>query len=48
MQFVGTEVVCANTKCLTTLRVTSSRPLKVELVPFEETLNADGRPESYG
>jgi hypothetical protein len=45
---VGSEVVCANPRCLTTLRVKSWNPLKVEVVPVDETYNADSRPESYG
>jgi uncharacterized protein YbaR (Trm112 family) len=45
---IGTEVVCANKNCLTTLRVVSRKPLKVEKVPLEQTYNADSRPESYG
>jgi uncharacterized protein YbaR (Trm112 family) len=45
---VGAEVVCANPQCLTTLRVESQRPLRVAVVPAEQTFNADSRPESYG
>lgn len=44
----GTEVVCANAACLSTLRITQRRPLRVELVPIEQTFNANDRPESYG
>lgn len=45
---VGSDVVCANPECLTSLRIVSRRPLRVEVVPIEETFNADDRPESYG
>ena len=48
MALVGVEVVCANAKCETNLRVESSRPLRLTLVPVEETFNASSRPESYG
>jgi hypothetical protein len=44
---VGSEVVCANPRCLTTLRVKTWNPLKVDVVPVDETYNADSRPESY-
>ncbi len=44
----GTEVVCANSKCLTTLHVDQRGPLRLSVVPFEQTRNADSRPESYG
>ena len=43
---VGSEVVCAN--CESNLRITRRRPLRVEVVPVEETFNPDSRPESYG
>lgn len=43
---VGSNLACVN--CESTLRVDSSRPLKLTLVPYKQTLNADGRPESYG
>ena len=43
---VGSEVVCSN--CETNLRIESRHPLRVALVPVEETFNADDRPESYG
>lgn len=43
----GAEVVCANAHCLTTLRITNRRPMKVEAVPIQETYNPDSRPESY-
>ncbi len=43
---VGSEVVCAN--CETTLRIEGRRPLRVVRLTYEETLDADGRPESYG
>jgi alpha-aminoadipate carrier protein LysW len=45
---VGTEVVCANPNCESTLRIDSRRPLRISLVPIQETFNADSRPESYG
>jgi hypothetical protein len=45
---VGSRLVCANAKCNTTLRVTKRGPASVERVPFEQTLNADSSPESYG
>ncbi|MFO7169143.1 MAG: hypothetical protein DIU80_014060 [Chloroflexota bacterium] len=44
----GAEVVCANPNCLTALRVESHRPLRVAVVPREQTYDADSRPESYG
>ncbi len=44
----GTEVVCANPKCLTTLRVDQRSPLRVSVVPTDQTRNANSRPESYG
>lgn len=44
---VGTDVVCANPKCETNLRVTQHNPLKVERIPIEETYNRNDRPESY-
>ena len=43
---VGTEVVCNN--CESNLRIDSRRPLRISLVPIEQTFNADSRPESYG
>ena len=46
MAMVGVEVVCAN--CETNLRVESVRPLRLTVVPVEETFNASSRPESYG
>jgi alpha-aminoadipate/glutamate carrier protein LysW len=45
---IGSEVVCANPTCLTPLRVESRGPLKVAVVPQEQTYNVDSRPESYG
>lgn len=48
MQTIGTDLVCANIDCETNLRVTHSRPLKIEQIPVEATYNADDRPESYG
>ena len=44
----GNEVVCANSKCLTTLHVESRNPLRVTIVPIAKTRNASSRPESYG
>lgn len=44
----GTEVVCANQRCLTTLRVDQRSPLKLSVVPVEQTRNSNSRPESYG
>jgi hypothetical protein len=46
MALVGAEVVCSN--CETSLRVDSSRPLRLTHVPNTETFNASSRPESYG
>lgn len=43
---VGTTLVCAN--CETNLRIERYRPLKVAVVPVEDTYNKDYRPESYG
>lgn len=48
MQSVGTELVCANPKCETNLRVTSEKPFKIEQIPVAETRNVNDRPESYG
>jgi alpha-aminoadipate/glutamate carrier protein LysW len=45
---VGSEMVCANKNCESTLRIESRRPLRVKLVPYAATLDRDGRPESYG
>jgi hypothetical protein len=45
---VGSEMVCANKKCDSTLRIESRRPLRVKLVPYTATLDPDSRPESYG
>ena len=45
---VGSEVVCTNNNCESTLRIESRRPLRVALVPYTATLDADGQPESYG
>ena len=44
----GSELVCANPKCLTSLHIDSHRPLRVSVVPKAQTHNADSRPESYG
>jgi alpha-aminoadipate/glutamate carrier protein LysW len=46
MALVGAEVVCNN--CETNLRVENGRPLRLAVVPINETHNADMRPESYG
>ncbi len=43
----GTEVVCANLKCETTIRIEAHNPLRVTVVPIEQTHNADSQPESY-
>lgn len=45
---VGSLVVCANERCETNLRIVGRRPLRVEVVPEEETYRPDYRPESYG
>lgn len=45
---VGTTVVCANPNCETRLRIVSRKPIRVEQVPIEQTLNPDASPESYG
>jgi alpha-aminoadipate/glutamate carrier protein LysW len=45
---VGSDVVCANPTCLTSLRVEARGPLRVAVVPDEQTFDADSRPESYG
>jgi alpha-aminoadipate/glutamate carrier protein LysW len=42
---VGSLVVCP--QCDTDLRIVSRDPDRVEAVPEEETLNAEGKPESY-
>lgn len=44
----GNEVVCANPRCLTSLRIDQRHPLKVSIVPVEQTRNSNSRPESYG
>jgi hypothetical protein len=44
----GNEVVCANPKCLTTLRIDQHSPLRLSVVPVEQTRNSNSRPESYG
>ncbi len=44
----GTELVCANPRCGTSIRIDTRRPLKLSIVPIEQTYNADSRPESYG
>ncbi len=45
---VGTSVVCANPRCETHLRIVKRKPLRVEQVPYEETLTVEANPESYG
>ncbi len=45
---VGALVVCANPNCGTSLRIIKRKPVKVEIVPEEQTFNVDYRPESYG
>lgn len=42
---VGSLVVCP--KCDTDLRITGRDPDTLEAVPEAETLNANGKPESY-
>lgn len=44
----GVDVVCANPTCLTTLRLESRSPVRVSVIPTEQTHNANARPESYG
>jgi uncharacterized protein YbaR (Trm112 family) len=44
----GSFVVCANPNCGTSLRVVQRKPIKVEVVPVEQTFTPDYRPESYG
>ena len=41
----GALVVCP--QCGTDLRVVSREPDRLEVVPPEETLNAEAKPESY-
>ena len=48
MALVGVEVVCANPKCETNLRVEKQNPLRLVQIAVEETFNASSRPESYG
>jgi alpha-aminoadipate/glutamate carrier protein LysW len=43
---VGSEMVCNN--CESTLRIEGRKPLRVALVPYQATLDPNGRPESYG
>lgn len=45
---VGAQVVCANIKCGTSLRIESRRPVRVTVIPEPETYKVDYRPESYG
>lgn len=42
------QLVCANVRCGTSLRLVTRRPLRVEAVPEPETYTVDYRPESYG
>lgn len=42
----GVEVVCA--ECETALRIEQRHPVRVTVVPYKQTLDADSRPESYG
>ncbi len=44
----GTLLVCANINCNTNMRVTSRRPLHIEVVAEKQTYTAEHRPESYG
>jgi hypothetical protein len=44
----GTLLVCANPECDTSLRLVARRPLRVEVVPEQETYAVEFRPESYG
>ncbi len=44
----GAELVCANAHCETVIRVVKRKPLKIEVVPVEQTRNPSSRPESYG
>lgn len=44
---IGSEVVCTNVNCEANLRITQHNPIKVELIPIEETYNSNDRPESY-
>jgi uncharacterized protein YbaR (Trm112 family) len=45
---VGSNIVCANPNCNTSLRIVKRKPLRAEQVPVEQTFNHDDRPESYG
>jgi alpha-aminoadipate/glutamate carrier protein LysW len=45
---VGSNVVCANPRCNTSVRVTGREPIQVTYVPIDQTRNPDNRPESYG
>lgn len=44
----GSNIVCANPHCNTSLRIVQRRPIKVEHMPIAQTFNRDHRPESYG
>lgn len=44
---VGTNIVCANPKCNTSLRIEQRSPIKFKVVPNHETFNPGNRPESY-
>ena len=41
----GADVVCVN--CESNLRISQHNPIKLELIPLEETYNRNDRPESY-
>jgi hypothetical protein len=43
----GADVVCANPECQTYLRIDSRRPLRLSVIPDQQTYNAETRPESY-
>jgi alpha-aminoadipate/glutamate carrier protein LysW len=45
---VGAQVVCANEKCGTSLRITARRPLQVAEIAEDQTYVVDYRPEAYG
>lgn len=45
---VGSQLVCANEKCGTSVRIVARKPLRVEEVAEDETYLVDFRPESYG
>lgn len=43
----GADVVCANPECQTYLRIERRNPLKLTVIPYPQTYNADTRPEAY-